>query len=81
VELNKEILYNKGCVQNMVQMLLSFDDPDVSSPAQAALKETNKAASQSCNKIKRTPKETKNWANQLQSWQNHRYISTRANWQ
>jgi hypothetical protein len=37
VELNKEIPYNKGCVQNMVQMLLSFDDPDVSSPAQAAL--------------------------------------------
>ncbi len=46
-ELNEEILYNKGCVQNMAQMLLNFDDPDVSGWAQAALDEVNEAANRS----------------------------------
>jgi hypothetical protein len=28
-ELSKEILFNKGFVQNVAQMLLSFDDPNM----------------------------------------------------
>jgi hypothetical protein len=29
-EFNEEILHNKGCVQNMAQMPLNSNDPDVS---------------------------------------------------
>ncbi len=52
-ELNEEILYNKGCVQNMAQMHLNFDDPDVSGWAQAALDEVNEAANRSNYKTRR----------------------------
>ncbi len=38
-ELNEEILYNKGCIQNMAQMLQSFGDQDVSGLTQAAMNE------------------------------------------
>jgi hypothetical protein len=37
IELNKEILYNKGNVQNMAQMLMVSDDPDILVSVQVAL--------------------------------------------
>ncbi len=46
-ELNKEIFCNKGCVQNMAQLLLNFDDPDVTWQTNAALEKTNQAENQS----------------------------------
>jgi hypothetical protein len=46
-ELNEEILYNKVYIQIMAQMILKFNDPDVSGWAQAALDEVNEAANRS----------------------------------
>ncbi len=48
IELNKEILYNKGNVQSMAQMLLTIDNPDIVIRAQLALDEANEAANKSC---------------------------------
>ncbi len=44
IKLNEEILYNKGNIQNMAQMLLISDDPDILIQAQLALDEASKAA-------------------------------------
>jgi hypothetical protein len=51
VEINEEILYNKGCLQNMAQMLLDSWESEVTRLAYAVLKETKKATNQSSNKI------------------------------
>jgi hypothetical protein len=45
--LSKEILFNKGFVQNVAQMLLSFDDPNMWGQAYAALEEANQTANRS----------------------------------
>ncbi len=51
-ELNKEVLCNKNCVQNMAQMLMSSDDPDVLGRAHVAMDEANRAANRSCYRMK-----------------------------
>ncbi len=52
VEVNEEILYNKGCLQNMAQMLLDSRESEVTRLAYAVLEETKKATNQSSNKIR-----------------------------
>ncbi len=51
-ELSEEILFNKGFVQHVAQMLLSFDDPNMWGQAYAALEEANQTANRSRYKLK-----------------------------
>jgi hypothetical protein len=55
-QINEEILYTKGGVQNMAQMLLSFSNPEVTRRVYAALEEANEAANWSSYKIRRLRK-------------------------
>ncbi len=47
IELSNEVLYNKGNVQSMAQMLQGIDNPDILARAQLALDEANKATNNS----------------------------------
>jgi hypothetical protein len=44
IELSEEVLYNRGNVQNMTQMLLTAEDSDILGRAQLALDGSNEAS-------------------------------------
>jgi hypothetical protein len=65
IELSEEVLYNRGNVQNMTQMLLTAEDSDILGRAQLALDGSNEAS--------RSLDSTKGWnsCHGFRGWEHH----------